>query len=488
MNENSSSLVENRLTDLKKNSAKQVLSVSEISTILKRAVEDAFGKVKIQGEISGFKRAQSGHLYFSLKDNSAAIDSVCWRGNAKTLKINPEDGMEVIVTGKLTTYSVRSRYQIVIEDMELAGEGALLKLLEDRRRKLAAEGLFDIDKKKPIPFLPAIIGIITSETGAVFSDILHRLNDRFPRRVILWPVTVQGSSAADEIAFAIEGFNKLSQNRNKNNKQAIPCPDILIVARGGGSLEDLMAFNEERVVRAAATSRIPLVSAVGHETDNTLIDYVADKRAPTPTAAAEMVVPVRTDLMVHLETNSARLVNAISRLLKSIQKNLDTLTRTLPELKRLVDVFNQRLDDWTERLFNSIHVFFKNYNARLMIATTEIPKPKQQIEYAKRELSREARALKTKGNNIVLERQSYLQQITALLESYSYQRVLERGFSLVTSQNHKPIDSINKISTGMPVSLQFQDGKTSATITGEGQKKNKSNQIKNRDNKQRKLL
>ncbi len=251
-------------------------SVSEISSALKRMVEGEFGHVRVRGEISGFKRAASGHLYMVLKDENAVLDAVCWRGTAGRLTAAPEDGLEVIATGRLTTYAGRSKYQIVIESLELAGEGALLKLLEERRKKLAAEGLFDEERKRPIPFLPEIIGVVTSPTGAVIRDILHRLADRFPRHVLLWPVLVQGDGAAAQIAAAIEGFNGLKPGGE------VPRPDLLIVARGGGSLEDLWAFNEEVVVRAAAGSAIPLISAVGHETDTTLIDFASDRRAPPP--------------------------------------------------------------------------------------------------------------------------------------------------------------------------------------------------------------
>ena len=265
----------------------QELSVSELSRALKRTVEDAYSYVRVRGEISGFKKAGSGHLYMTLKDTDAVIDAVCWRGSASRLMTKPEDGLEVIATGRLTTYPGRSKYQIVIEQMEMAGEGALLKLLEERRKKLADEGLFDESRKQPIPFLPEVIGVVTSPTGAVIRDILHRLSDRFPRHVLLWPVLVQGEGAAAQVAAAIEGFNRIAPGGQ------VPRPDLLIVARGGGSLEDLWGFNEEIVVRAAAASEIPLISAVGHETDTTLIDFASDRRAPTPTAAAEMAVPVQ---------------------------------------------------------------------------------------------------------------------------------------------------------------------------------------------------
>ncbi|MFD1333321.1 exodeoxyribonuclease VII large subunit, partial [Methylopila musalis] len=284
------------------------VTVSELSQALKRTVEDAFGYVRVRGEISGYRGPHSsGHAYFALKDEGAKIDAVVWRGSFSKLRFKPEEGMEVIATGRLTTYPGKSAYQIVIDALEPAGVGALMALLEERRRKLAAEGLFDRERKRPIPFLPEVIGVVTSPTGAVIRDILHRVSDRFPRRVLVWPVRVQGETAAAEVAAAIRGFNALAPGG------PIPRPDVLLVARGGGSLEDLWAFNEEIVVRAAAESAIPLVSAVGHETDTTLIDFAADVRAPTPTAAAEMVTPVRADLLATVAERGARLKGAALR-------------------------------------------------------------------------------------------------------------------------------------------------------------------------------
>ena len=269
-------------------------SVAELSNALKRSVEDNFGWVRVRGEVSGFKRAASGHLYFALKDDKAVLDAVCWRGVAGKLGMTPEDGLEVIASGKLTTYPARSRYQLVVQSLEVAGEGALLKLLEDRKKKLATEGLFDEAQRQPLPYLPEIIGVVTSPTGSVIRDILHRIADRFPRRVLVWPVLVQGEKAADQVARAIEGFNALTPGGE------VPRPDVIIVARGGGSIEDLWSFNEEIVVRAIAGSTIPTISAVGHETDTTLADFAADVRAPTPTAAAERAVPVKADLAAML--------------------------------------------------------------------------------------------------------------------------------------------------------------------------------------------
>src|SRR5437762_2024403 len=283
-------------------------TVSELSAALKRTVEDNFGYVRVRGEISGYKGPHgSGHVYFALKDQTAKIDGVVWKGVFGRMRIKPEEGMEVSVTGKLTTYPNRSSYQIIVETLEPAGLGALMALLEERKRKLAAEGLFDEARKQLLPFLPEVVGVITSPTAAVIRDILHRLADRFPRRVLVWPVRVQGDGSAAEVTAAINGFNALASGGR------IPRPDILIVARGGGSLEDLWSFNEEIVVRAAAESLIPLISAVGHETDITLIDFAADKRAPTPSAAAEIAVPVRADLIAQIDNLAGRQFNAWRR-------------------------------------------------------------------------------------------------------------------------------------------------------------------------------
>src|SRR5207245_1318133 len=318
-------------------------TVSELSAALKRSIEENFAVVRVRGEISGFKRHGSGHCYLSLKDSDAVIDAVCWRMTAMRLGLKPEDGMEVVCTGRLTTFPGRSKYQLVIDTIELAGVGALLKLLEERRTRLAAEGLFAAERKKKPPFLPEVIGIVTSPSGAVIRDILHRLSDRFPRRVLLWPVAVQGEGAAAQIAAAIEGFNRLPE------RGAVPRPQLIIVARGGGSLEDLMPFNEEIVVRAAASSAIPLISAVGHETDTTLIDHAADLRAPTPTAAAEIAVPVRLDLVADLGGKTQRLAGGLARLFSERRLHLAGLARVLPTKREAADNFAGRLATHSER-------------------------------------------------------------------------------------------------------------------------------------------
>src|ERR1700757_1933771 len=328
-------------------------TVSELSRALKRSIEENFSFVRVRGEISGWKRHSSGHCYLCLKDSDAVLDAVCWRTTAIRLGIKPEDGMEVVCTGRLTTFSGRSKYQLIIDTVELAGMGALLKLLEDRRRRLAAEGLFATERKNKLPFLPEVIGIITSPSGAVIRDILHRLSDRFPRRVLLWAVAVQGEGGAVQIAAAIEGFNRLPQ------RGSTPRPQLIIVARGGGSLEDLMPFNEEIVVRAAASSAIPLISAVGHETDTTLIDHASDRRAPTPTAAAEMAVPVRAELLADVMQDGARLARAMGRLMYEARLRLEGLGRGLPRPPQLIAERIQTLDGCVERLLHARIGYFQ---------------------------------------------------------------------------------------------------------------------------------
>jgi exodeoxyribonuclease VII large subunit len=314
-------------------------SVSELAMSLKRTVEDAFGHVRVRGEISGFKRHSSGHCYFTLKDERACIDAVIWKGCAQMLRFRPEDGIEVVATGKLTTYPGRSKYQIVIDRLELAGQGALMALLDKRRRQLAAEGLFDQERKKRLPFLPRTIGVVTSPTGAVIRDILHRLADRCPSHVIVWPVAVQGEGAAAQVAAAVRGFEAMATR-----------PDLLIVARGGGSIEDLWAFNEEEVVRAVAACSIPVISAVGHETDTTLCDFAADMRAPTPTAAAELAVPVRSDLLAQLRELEHRASKCAARKVERAGEQLEATARRLPAQDALLAPQRQRFDDLADRL------------------------------------------------------------------------------------------------------------------------------------------
>lgn len=326
-------------------------TVSEISFAIKRTMEDAFARVRVRGEIFGCKRADSGHYYLSLKDENANLSAVCWKGVAAGLKVKPEDGLEVVAAGRITTFAGKSSYQLVIEQMEVAGAGALLKLLEERKQKFAAEGLFDPAHKKPIPFLPRVIGVVTSPAGAVIRDIIHRVTDRFPVRIIVWPTLVQGEGAAEQIAAAVNGFNRLPADG------PVPRPDLLIVARGGGSLEDLWCFNEEIVIRAVYDSEIPLISAVGHETDTMLIDFVSDLRAPTPTGAAEFAVPVKSELEARLLTLQSRLFSAGGRYLQERRSLLDGLKRGIPNLEQILSENMQKLDDRSERL----RIGFKNY-------------------------------------------------------------------------------------------------------------------------------
>lgn len=319
-------------------------TVSELSGAVKRSIEDQFGRVRVRGEIGRVSRPGSGHLYFDLKDDRAVLAAVSWKGQAARLKQRPEEGMEVIATGRMTTFGGQSKYQLIVDQIEAAGAGALMAMLEKRRKALAAEGLFDQDHKQALPYLPGVIGVITSPSGAVIRDILHRLRDRFPSRVLIWPVAVQGEACAPQVAAAIHGFNALTQGG------AVPRPDLIIVARGGGSLEDLWGFNDEAVVRAAAASRVPLISAVGHETDTTLIDFAADRRAPTPTAAAEMAVPVRADLAARLAESGARMSRASAQRIEAPRQRLRDLGRALGRPAALTENARQRLDLWGARL------------------------------------------------------------------------------------------------------------------------------------------
>ena len=443
-----------------------VYSVAELSGALKRVVEDTFGYVRVRGEISGFKRAASGHLYMALKDADANMDAVCWRGTAGKLDIEPEDGLEVIVTGRITTYAARSKYQMIIERMEIAGEGALLKMIEERRKRLAAEGLFDDDRKQELPYLPDIIGVVTSPTGAVFRDIMHRLNDRFPRRVLLWPVLVQGTNAAEQVTAAIEGFNALAADGD------VPRPELLIVARGGGSLEDLMAFNEENVVRAAAASAIPLISAIGHETDTTLVDFAADRRAPTPTAAAELAVPVRAELLAQIADDGARLFGAMTRQLSGLGQHVTGLARGLPEPRRLLEAAMQRTDDWSERLGPAMVRRLTDGGQAVGDAARHLVRPADYVARKRQDLAviiqSDAR-FRSFGQAIYQTRAQRLENVGKLLESYSYKGVLERGFVVVRDGTGAPVTAAGMLSPGDDISLAFKDdGRAAAVVSSVG--------------------
>ncbi|MBT7450432.1 MAG: exodeoxyribonuclease VII large subunit [Rhodospirillaceae bacterium] len=439
-------------------------TVSEVSNALKRTVEDAFGYVRIRGEISQPKVAASGHCYMRLKDESAVIDAIIWRGSMAKLAHRPEEGMEVIASGRLTTYPGRSSYQIIIESFELAGEGALLKLLEERRKALAAEGLFAEDRKQALPRLPEVIGVVTSPTGAVIRDILHRLQDRFPRLVLLWPVRGQGEGSASEIAAAINGFNALPDGG------AIPRPDLLIVARGGGSLEDLWAFNEEVVVRAAADSRIPLISAVGHETDTTLIDFASDRRAPTPTAAAEIAVPVRLELISQVQESGVRLGQAVNRLLSENTLQVAGLARGLPNLTQVVEQKQQDLDGLSERLGTGPARLLAAKGQDLSVIAAGL-KPTHLVRDVTRYddlISDWSDRLSTALRRSTDRTGERLDGLGTRLESVSPKRVLERGYALVKDRNGTPITVAAGASAGAPWQVEFSDGAVGVTV-GEGE-------------------
>lgn len=342
------------------------LTVTELSGAIKRVVEGEFSHVRVRGEVGRVSRPRSGHVYLDLKDDRSVLAGVIWKGVAGRLATQPEEGLEVVATGRLTTFPGQSRYQIVIEDIRPAGQGALMAMLEARKKKLAAEGLFDEGRKRPLPFLPEVIGVVTSPSGAVIRDILHRLRDRFPRKVLVWPVAVQGAACAPEVARAIEGFNAFMPGG------ALPRPDLIIVARGGGSIEDLWGFNEEIVARAAAASDIPLISAVGHETDTTLIDFVSDRRAPTPTAAAELAVPVRMDLLSWVDGQGARLTRAVTQGTGQRRQRLTDLSRALPRPESLVDVQRQRLDHAADRLPRALRAAAQAKRVRLADAAAAL--------------------------------------------------------------------------------------------------------------------
>jgi exodeoxyribonuclease VII large subunit len=420
------------------------LSVGELSQKLKRMVEGEFGHVRLRGEISGYKRAASGHVYLALKDADAVIDGVMWRGAADRLPFRPQDGIEVVATGKLTIYAGRSKYQIVIERMELAGEGALMALFEKLKAQLKAEGLFDGEKKR-LPFAPQVIGVVTSPTGAVIRDILHRLADRFPTRVLVWPVKVQGDGAAAEVAAAVRGFDAMPENG------PVPRPDLVIVARGGGSIEDLWAFNEEPVVRAVAACSIPIISAVGHETDTTLCDFAADIRAPTPTAAAEMAVPVRADLSHHVATLALRTERCARRYHERGNERLQGLVRVLPRRDALLGPQRQKADDLAARLDRGLE---------------------RRVTVARGVLDRAGGALRP----AVLEQRlaragDRLEGLNRLLAAAHPERPLERGYAWVAGRaNGKVVGTAADARATGALTLHFRDGSVDARVERGGGK------------------
>ena len=430
-------------------------SVTEISHALKRTLEDRFGHVRVRGEISGYRGPHSsGHCYFALKDEGAKLDAVIWRGVFNKVRSVLQEGLEVIATGKITSYPGKSNYQIVIENVEPAGAGALMALLEERKKKLSAEGLFDQNRKRALPYLPQTIGIITSPTGAVIRDILHRLNDRFPRYVLVWPVRVQGETAAQEVAAAIIGFNQMANP-----------PDLLIVARGGGSLEDLWAFNEEIVVRAVAGSSIPLISAIGHETDTTLIDYVSDWRAPTPTAAAERAVPVRADLQAELASLNARQKRTLGRIVSDAQIRLRSAARALPKPDEVLAIARQRLDSATQRLPKALRANVKDHALRMAKATGRLSvKPlAQRLPDLRRRLDDQKLRMKRAVDQALARRKDRLVSETKLFGSLSYRSVLARGYAVLRGPTGQPLRGVQGLGANLQLEVEMSDGRINVT-------------------------
>lgn len=481
-------------------------SVSEISFSIKKTMEDRFGYVRVRGELGRISRPGSGHIYLDLKDDRSVLSGVIWRGVASKLQIQPEQGLEVIATGKITTFPGQSKYQMVIDALEPAGAGALMALLEERKKKLAAEGLFSDERKRPLPTLPRVIGVVTSPTGAVIRDILHRISDRFPLHVLVWPVRVQGETCGAEVANGIRGFNALAPDG------PIPRPDLLIVARGGGSIEDLWGFNDEAVVRAAATSDIPLISAVGHETDWTLIDLAADLRAPTPTGAAEIAVPVKAELMAMVDDHSRRLLSGLNRFVTARRTELRAAGAALPLPRDLLALPRQQFDNYASRLEQSLTVNTRSHRNGLTAASARLNPIvlTRRTDKARSDLTmigeRQQRALgvavsqkqqafqavttrlsphtlkqkislsqeRLKGFDERFDR-AYIQKINVardrlnglekLLKSLSYKDVLARGYALVRDENGQPVRSASALGSGAAISIELSDGNINAVTT-----------------------
>ncbi|MGF1446738.1 MAG: exodeoxyribonuclease VII large subunit [Pikeienuella sp.] len=490
-------------------------TVSELSGAVKRSIEGAFGHVRVRGEIGRVSRPRSGHVYLDLKDERSVLSGVVWKGQAATLSVAPEEGLEVIATGRLTTFPGQSKYQIVIERLEVAGEGALLAKLERLKKALAAEGLFAQERKRPLPRMPRVIGVVTSPSGAVIRDILHRLAERFPVHVLLWPVAVQGQACAGEVAAAIRGFSALPDDG------PVPRPELVIVARGGGSVEDLWGFNEEAVVRAAAASTIPLISAVGHETDTTLIDFAADRRAPTPTAAAEIAVPVRADLTAALAELDGRRVRGMSRRLERAGDSLRALARALPRAEAPLELARQRLDTALARLPRP-EALTATGRQRLAVLAARLPRPETRIAEARHRLdtaagglpralraglaerrtglARVAGRLSPRLVALPLERsaeraaataqrlrpaavralgaaQDRLAALSRLLEGLGYTRTLARGYAVVRDDTGAVVTRAAKVSAPAVLEIEFADGRVEA-VAGGGDRRRRASPAK----------
>ncbi|KIC07513.1 exodeoxyribonuclease VII large subunit [Leisingera sp. ANG-M1] len=451
-------------------------TVSEISGEVKRTLEGTFGRIRVKGEVGRVFKARSGHLYYDIKDDRSVLACTTWKGQVSGLSVVPEEGLEVVVTGRLTAFGAQSKYNMNVDEVAVAGQGALMALLEKRKKQLEAEGLFAPERKKPLPYLPQIIGVVTSPSGAVIRDILHRLRDRFPRKVLVWPVAVQGQNCAPEVARAIDGFNRLTPGG------ALPRPDLIIVARGGGSIEDLWGFNEEIVARAAAASQIPLISAVGHETDTTLIDFTSDRRAPTPTAAAELAVPVRLELMAWAENQGARLTRAAGQAVQLRRQRLGDLSRALPKPDTLLETPRQRLDRISDRLPNALIQGvqrrrlrlsetaaslrpatlrtlvqsrgdrLKNLSSRLTLRPIE-----REVTVQKDALSRLAQRLDAAQSQRLERQRQGLAAAGRQLEILSYKATLQRGYAVVRS-GEEILTSKTAAAKAGPLQIEFADG------------------------------
>ncbi len=454
-------------------------SVSDLSAAIRGELEDRFGRVRVKGEVGRVSRPKSGHVYFDLRENDATLAAIVWRSRAARLSCSPEEGMEVVATGQITAYQGQSKYQLSVEEVEHAGVGALLKAIEDLRRRLAEEGLFDEERKQPVPRMPEVIGVVTSPSGAVLHDILHRLRDRFPRRVIVWPASVQGPNCPGEVTGAIEGFNALPKDG------PIPRPDLLIVARGGGSVEDLAGFSDESVVRAVAASEIPVISAVGHETDTTLIDYVADLRAPTPTAAAERAVPVREQLRASLANLGGRADTAWRRIYETRRLELESRRATLRPAEELLSARIQRLDAACERLPGSLVRHAKNAGYRLEAIRgrldrgwrqthqshlqrldsprTTLPSRDAYLRQLDQRLTHAAKPLRPAMSRRIESLELRMKQAQRMLETVSHKSTLGRGFALVRKADGSVASSADALCPSDALELEFRDGRVAAT-------------------------
>lgn len=431
-------------------------TVSEFSRSIKRVVEDSFGYVRIKGEITGFKRASSGHLYFTLKDENSTLTAVLFRNAAQLVKFEMADGLQVCASGKITTYEGRSNYQIIVEKIEIAGIGAVLEMIEKRRQKLLAEGLFDEIHKKPIPFFPKIIGVITSETGAVIQDIKHRIEARCPTHIMLYPSLVQGEKAAMEIIAGIKFFNRLKKEER---------PDVLIIARGGGSFEDLMPFNDENLIREIFKSEIPLISAVGHETDTTLIDYVCDLRAPTPTAAAELATPILSDLKNQVNFYSEKLKFLPKNFLEQNFQHLKNLQRYILNPAKMLDQVNDKFFQIGKKFNFLVQNFFEKKTQKLLSMQISSDFLLQKINLANHKMQFAFERLNSRSESYFKTTKTSLENLTKLLKSNHYNEILKRGFALIKNKNGSLISSISDVKIVPEILIEMHDGQVQINKT-----------------------